>query len=274
VLHPAFKLIIIPYRVLNVILQKEEIIFMTKRKYIWLFLLIPLLWHGLGSYAEGCAGCWAGYGPGAERFNKPLADLRIIYEKDGRDALPYIREALRTSTDPLVMRRAAGYIAELNDTDSIPFFEQILSEILKRVAFSRFGFDSYGFQRRLAAAHALPKLGPTKVGEKIWKKYGRLDPNRKFEVPYILNALQDPNLDERLLEILSRKDDHQLMLGALDVLAIGGSAEVLPALRFKVVEWSDSPQSADTDPDAPVLYYSALIIKADLAISAIENRGK
>lgn len=249
---------------------------MTKGKYVWLFLLIPLLWHALASLAHGCAGCWAGYGPGQERFNKPLADLRKTYEKEGRDALPYIREALMTSPDPLVMRRAANYIVELNDTDSIPIFEDMLSILLKRVAFSSFGLDTYDFQGRLAVAHALVKFGPTKLGDKIWKKYNRLDLKRKSEVPYILNALQDPHLDERLMEILNREEDHQLMMGALDVFAIGGGAQALPVLRSKVVEWSNkSAETADNpDPDAPVLYYTPLRIKAEKAVSAIEKRSK
>ena len=247
---------------------------MTKSKYIWLFLLILFVWHGLGSYAEPCPACWIGYGPGQERFNKPLADLRKIYEKEGRDALPYIKEALRTSPDPLVMRRAANYIVELNDTYSIPLFEDMLSVLVKRVAFSSFGLDTYDFKGRLAVAHALVNFGPTKLGDKIWKKYDRLDLKRKEEVPYILNALKDPHLDDRLLEILNREEDHQLMMGALDVLAIGGSTETLPVLKSKVVEWSDkSTETVDTNPDTPVLYYSALRIKAERSISAIEERS-
>jgi hypothetical protein len=261
---------------LDVVAQEEEVKFMTKRKYIWLFLLIPFLWHGLGSHAEACAGCWRGYGPGAERFNKPLADLRKIYEKDGRDALPYIKQVLMTSPDPLVMRRAAGYIVELNDTDSIALFEDMLSVLVKRVAFSTFGFGTYDFQGRLAVAHALVKFGPTKVGDKIWKKYDRLDLKRKSEVPYILNALQDPHLEERLVEILNREEDHQLMMGALDVLAIGGTAQTLPALRSKAVEWSDkgAETTDNPNPNDPVLYYSALRIKAERTISAIEEQSK
>ena len=36
---------------------------------------------------RACAGCWSGYGKGDERFNKPLADIRIIYEKEGQKEL-------------------------------------------------------------------------------------------------------------------------------------------------------------------------------------------
>jgi hypothetical protein len=78
-----------------------------------------LVWFALLNHTEACVACCAGYAPGAERFNKPLADLRIIYEKKGRDALPYIRDALMTSTDPLVMKRAAEYIVDLNDREII-----------------------------------------------------------------------------------------------------------------------------------------------------------
>jgi hypothetical protein len=243
---------------------------MPIRTYIRPILMIALLWHGLGAFAEACPAC----GSGDERFNKPLADLRIIYEKKGRDALPYIKEVLRTSTDPLVIRRAAGYIVELRDRASIPLFEDMLLALTKRVAFSSFGLDTYDFQGRLAIAHALAKFGPTNVGDRIWKKYDRLELNRKSEVPYLLNALEDSKLVERLLSILSRAEDHLLMVGALNVLEIGGNQQALPILRSKVVEWRNKGMKITDNPNpkAPVLYYSVLRIMAERAISEIEER--
>jgi HEAT repeat protein len=208
----------------------------TKRRYIWLFLLIPLFWHGLGCYVEACEACWSGHGSGDERFNRPLTDLRKIYEKEGRNALPHIRQALMKSPDPLVIRRAAGYIVELGDTDSIPLFEEMLLALVKKGTFSTFGLGTHDSQRRLIVAHALVKFGPTETGDRIWEKYDRLGVKRKSEVPYILNALEDPKLIERLLEIVNRKENHLLMMGALSVLAIGGTTEALAALRSKVEE--------------------------------------
>ena len=249
---------------------------MKPRIFLWLSLLMPLLWTGTGNYAEACFACWAGYGPGEERLNKPLADLRIIYETKGRDSLPYIRQALTTSTDPLVVKRAAGYIVELNDRDSIPYLEDVLSQLLKRVAFSTFGIGTPGYQGRLAVAHALAKLNPPSIADQIWQKYDRLDLDRKSEVPFILNALLDPRLTGRILIILNKEEDHQLMVGALDVLAIGGRADALPILRQKAKEWQDldgkpyRPRSQK----APFLYYSALEVKAKKAIYAIEARIK
>ncbi len=250
---------------------------MTKGKNIWLLvLIIPFLWHGMGSRVEACPACWTGYGPGAERYNKPLADLRIIYEKEGRGALPYIRTALITSTDPLLIRRAATYIVELKDAESIPLMEDMLHALVKRVAFSKFGLGTYDFQGRLIVAHALINFGQTTIADRIWERYDRLDPDRKSEVPYILNGLKDPKLDERLLEIVNREEDHQLMMGALDVLAFGGSAEALPALRSKAAEWRDkgAEPPGNPRPDGPVLYYVPLRIKAEKAISGIEERTK
>lgn len=54
------------------------------------------------------------------------------------------------------------------------------------------------------------------------------------------------------------------------------SERLLPVLRSKVGEWSGkAAQTMDNpDPDAPVLYYSALRIKAEPAISPIEDRNK
>jgi len=246
----------------------------TKRRYIWVFLLIPLFWHGLGCSVEACEACFAGYGSGDERFNRPLADLRKIYEKEGRNALPYIRQALMKSPDPLVMRRAAGYIVELRDTDSIPLFEAMLLALVKKGTFSTFGLGTHDSQRRLTVAHTLVKFGPTEIGDRIWEKYDRLDVKRKSEVPSVLNALEDPKLTERLLEIVNRKENHLLMMGALAVLANGGTTEALAALRSKVEEWSDEAAEPvdDSNPDPPA--YSALRIMAERAISAIEERTK
>ena len=236
-------------------------------------LMISWLLLALASQAAACAGCWVGYGSGDERFNKPLADIRIVYEKNGRGALPYIRDTLKTSTDPLVLRRAANYIVELRDEDSLPLMEDMILMLVKRVSFGKFGLDTYEFQGRLAVAHALAKFGSTdEIADRVWAKYERLDVKRKDEVPYILNGLGDPELTERLLAILDREEDHQLMVGALTVLGIGGSPEAVPALRSKLEEWqgkgSDNP-----DPEAPVIYYTPLRIKAQQAISQIEERG-
>lgn len=245
-------------------------------KYLLPFFLVLLVCAGPRDYSHACPLCWAGYGPGAERFNKPLADLRIVYEEKGRDALPYIRDVLMTSTDPLVIERAAGYIAELNDRDSIPLLVDLLSLLIKRVAFTSFGLGTPGFQGRLAAAHALAKLGPSNICDQIWKKYERLNLNRKTEVPYILNALLDPRLTDRLLIILNKEEHHQLMVGALDVLAMGGSADALPILRQKAKKWQDADAKTThrSNPNTPLLYYSALEVKAKKAISAVEARSK
>ena len=239
-------------------------------------LLVASLYSGMENHAEACFGCWAGYGPSEERLNKPLADLRIAYERKGRDSLPYIRQALTTSLDPLIIKRAADYIVELNDRDSIPYLEYVLSQLTQRVAFSTFGIGTPGYQGRLAVAHALAKLDPPSMADQIWQKYTKLDLNRKSEVPYILNALEDPKLTERLLIILNLMEDHQMMVGALNVMAAGGDAAALPVLRGKAEQWeakADQPRPS-SKPMKPVFYYSVLEIKAKRAIDAIEARRK
>jgi hypothetical protein len=254
----------------------QELKVMTARICLWISLLIPLFLSVTLNDAQACFACWAGYGPGAERLNKPLADLRIIYEAKGRDSLPYIRQALTTSTDPLVIKRSAGYIVELNDKESIPYLEDVLSQLVKRVAFSSFGIGTPDYQGRLAVAHALAKLNPPSMADQIWQKYDKLDLNRKSEVPYILNALEDPQLTRRLLIILNREDDHQMMVGALNVLAVGGSPAALPVLREKVNQWEvNVNKPVDTsNPGKPILYYSVLEIKAKRALAEIEERCK
>jgi hypothetical protein len=229
-----------------------------------------------GKVAQGCAACWVGYGSDDERYNTPLADLRALYEKEGRAALPRLRDALKMAPDPVVRQRAATYIGELKDIDSVPLLEEMLSELLKRVSFGNFGVGYPDFQVRLRAAHVLANLGSTKIADRIWERYGRLDRQRKTEVPYILNALRDPRLTERLKKVLNQSEDYQLMLEALDVLAMGGDVEALPFLRSKVVERQNKgievPPSAG--PDGPLIFYSVLRIKAEQTMLQINERNK
>jgi hypothetical protein len=248
---------------------------MTTKQEICLCLCLFFSLLGWPRQVEGCVFCWTGYGEGDERLNKPLADIRIVYEEKGREALPYIRATLLTSTDPLVLRRATKYIVELNDRDSIPLLEDMLRELGKRVSFSSFGLDTFNFQGRLAVAHALVQLGSTETANESWSKYERLEFSRRSEVPYVLNALDDPQLDERLLQILDREEDHQLKMGALDAFALGGSRRALPALNARVVYWNDmSKKAVNKAGDDPVNYYSVLKLKGEQAIFAIEDRCK
>jgi hypothetical protein len=243
----------------------------------WIFkiLIIFILINAAAGLAEACPACWAGYGPGAERFNKALSDLRIMYETQGKDALPQIKIALKKSNDPLVQKRAIKYIAKLEASDAVPLLENILYDLVKRVSFSVFGVESIPFQTRLAAAHALASLGSIRMADKIWSRYDRIDFARKSEVPYVLNALGDPRLNERLSDIVNRYEDHQLMVGALDVLAIGGNAKVLTFLRLKVDEWRNGPTetSCVAGSFSPV-EYSIWRIKAEQAIIKIQERSR
>jgi HEAT repeat protein len=238
-------------------------------------LFIVFLIIAAGDPAAACPACWAGYGPGAERFNKVLADLRIMYEIQGREALPQIKKVLKQSNDPLVQKRAIEYIADLEDTAAIPLLEDILYDLVKRVSFSVFGVDSIPFQTRLSAAHALANLGVCRMAEKIWDRYDRIDPARKSEVPYLLNALGDPELNERLSDIVNRCEDHQLMVGALDVLAIGGNEKVLPFLKQKIDQWRRGPaENSSNTIQFSSVEYSVWRIKAEQAIMKIEERCK
>jgi len=245
-----------------------------KKIYVLLFVLGFINWTG--GNAQGCPACWAGYGSGDERFNKPLADLRILFEKEGKAALPAFREALRTQEDPLVKQRAAAYLAEFKDTESIPLLEKEILEIVKRVSFSKFGLGIPEFQTRLKIAHILASLGYTRVADRLWEKYEQLDLLKKMEIPYLLNALNDPKLTDRLMYILDKGDDHQLMLGAIEVLGIGGNSKALPFLKFKISEWEKKKEEIINLSHHPTsaIYYSVLKIKAAQAISHIEERYK
>ena len=237
-------------------------------------LLLPLVLQGLGGFAEGCAGCWSGYGTGDERYNKPLADLRILYEKEGKACLSSIENSLIFDKDHLVKQRAVTYIGEIKDPTSIPTLESMIAELYKKVSFGFFGVGTPEFQTRLKVAHVLASMGPGNNADRIWQRYDRLDGLKKSEVPYLLNALNDPKLSERLLEILNRGKDHFAMISALEVLASGGNAQVLPLLKSKVTEWEGkAPESSDpANPDAQVVYYSALRVKAEQTIFLIEDR--
>ena len=250
---------------------------MMKRAYFYIFFLVPLIWHGLGSMAGACLFCQASFDPVDGSFNQPTAELIKAYERDGRDALPYIREQLRTSTDPSLTQRAAHYVVELNDTESVPIIEDLLSALTKRVAFGVFGLGTYEFNGRMALSHALVSFGAgTRMADKIWAKYGQMSFKRKTEVPFILNALEDPKLEERLLDILDREEDQQLMVGSLHVLRMVGCARALPGLRQKVDEWTKKTREgfSNPDPNGPTIYYLPLITEAEMAILAIEDRHK
>ncbi len=238
-----------------------------------LFLIVLLFTSSPKNQASACPACWAGYGSGDERFNKPLADLRILYEKEGRGALPVIRELAKSHDDPVVKDRAISYLVELEDKAIVPMLEDIITDLTKRVSFSSFGRDSLDFQRRLRAAHALGKLGSTtKLVNRIWEKYNRLDHQRKAEIPYLLNALKDPQLTERLLEILAQEKDHQLVLGAIEVLGMGGDLKAVPFLEGKIKEWE--VQKTTTTESISAINYSVLKIKAEQACFAINEREK
>lgn len=247
-----------------------------KGKISCFFFLYLIFFIIQGQIVEACPACWAGYGSGDERFNKPLADLRILYDKEGRAALPAIREILRSQADPLIKQRAIGYLGELKDTDSIPLLKEIIFEIIKKVSFSKFGLETPEFQTRLKVAHILSSFGAAEVADRLWERYERLDRERKMEIPYLLNALKDPNLTSRMMKILDKEDDHQLLLGALNVLEIGGSPEAIPYLRIKMNEWERKKMKEDqTEPLwGARIYYSVLKIKATQAISQIQERHK
>jgi hypothetical protein len=111
------------------------------------------------------------------------------------------------------------------------------------------------------------------MADKIWRRYDRIDFARKSEIPYVLNALGDPRLNERLSDIVNRCEDHQLMVGALDVLAIGGNEKVLPFLGSKIDEWRKKQTETNVAASSfsPV-EYSIWRIKAEQAIIKIEER--
>lgn len=244
-----------------------------KRKYLLLLLLIPLFSHLLGGKAEGCAACEAAGNLANESENKAFYALRILYERKGRAALPFIRRGLKMDNNPPTQMRAVGYIAELNDTESIPQLENILSELVKRVSFSTFGLNTTDFRRRWIVAYALGTLGAPGMADRIWARYDRFDLRRKMEVPSILAALADPKLTEHLMEILGRCEDHQLMIVTLDTMATGGNAQSLPFLRSKIVEWEakTAENSESVNIDTHVDYF-VLSRKVAQIIPKIEER--
>jgi len=204
---------------------------MKKRKYTWLLLLVPFCSHLLGGYAEGCAACEAAGKLARESENKAFFALRLLYEKKGSRALPVIRRALRLDNNPAAQMRAAGYVSDLNDTESIPDLERILSELFKMVSFSEFGVDTADFKRRWIVAYTLGTLRALGVAERIWARYDRFTSAKKTEIPYILSALGDTKLTEHLSAVLDRSDNHALMMSTLDALSTAADAKAIPFLQ-------------------------------------------
>ncbi len=208
-----------------------------KRKYLWLLLLIALFSHLVGGNAEGCAACVAAGKLARESENKAFYALRLLYEKEGSRALPVIRRALRLDNNPAAQMRAAGYISDLNDIESVPDLERIMSELFKMVSFSQFGVGTSDFKRRWIVAYTLGTLRAPGVAERIWARYDRFTSAKKTEIPYILSALGDTKLTEHLMAILDRSDDHELMIATLDAMATATDAKAIPFLESKIVEW-------------------------------------
>lgn len=246
---------------------------MTKGRYLWLLLLVPLGLHFLGGNAEGCAACVAAGKLARESENKAFYALRILYESKGRAALPVIRRALKLDTNPPAQMRAAGYLADLNDTESIPQLERIMSELYKRVSFSKFGVDTIDFQKRWIVAYTLGRLGAAGAAERVWERFDRFGLSKKTEVPHILSALRDPKLTEHLMSIIDGCEDHRLMIVTLDTMAKGGNAQAIPFLRSKIVEWEAkaAETTGSVDIDSQVDYF-VLSRKVAQIIPDIEKR--
>ena len=102
-------------------------------------ILVLMVFFLQGTVAHACPLCGLAVDESAdERFNKPLANLRILYEQNGKDALPDIRELLKVSTDPAVIQRAANYLVDLDDRESIRQMENMVLDLVKQVAFTTF----------------------------------------------------------------------------------------------------------------------------------------
>jgi hypothetical protein len=59
-------------------------------------------------------------------------------------------------------------------------------------------------------------------------------------------------------------------------MAAGGETSAIPELRGRIETWKVKNQQDpfDADPNAPVIYYSVLITKAQFAMSRIGERAK
>jgi hypothetical protein len=182
---------------------------------------------------------------------------------------------LALDTNPAAQMRAAGYIAELNDTESIPQLEGILAELYKKVSFSRFGIDTVEFQKRWIVAYTLGTLHAPGVAERIWERYDWFGPAKKTEIPYILSALGDPKLTKHLMGIIDRCEGHQLMMATLNAMATGANAEAIPFLESKIIEWEakakETPGSLDVSNQVD---YFVLSRTARRAIPQIEERQR
>jgi hypothetical protein len=246
---------------------------MAKAGYLWLLLLVPLYLHLLRADAYGCEACVAAGKMAMENKNKAFYALRILYERKGKAALPFIRRVLKMDDNPAAQMRAAGYVAELNDTESVPDLERIMADLFKKVSFSQFGLKTIDFRKRWIVAYTLGSLRASGIAERIWERYDRFTLSKKMEVPYILSALGDPKLTEHLMGIINRCEDHQLMVVTLDTMAMGANAEAIPFLRSKIVEWEAkaAETSVSVDASTQVDYFVLSRMPAQI-ISKIEER--
>ena len=125
-------------------------------KFFALIALVSLCLHLAEGKAEGCAACDAAGKLARESENKAFYVLRILYEKKGQEALPFVRRALAMEDNPAAQMRAVAYVAELKDEESMPQLERIMAEVYKRVSFSEFGIETIDFiSLKTAAVPAL-----------------------------------------------------------------------------------------------------------------------
>ena len=213
--------------------------------------------------------------PETERFNKRLADFRKMYEANGASALPEIRKTALFDPDPAVRIRAIEYMVQLRDSESVPVLEDIIFELAKRVSFGDLGVGSDGFRVRLKAAHALAGFQATSVSSKLWARFERMDKSRRTEVPYLLNALSDPELTGKLTVMLEICEDHQVLLAVLDTFNLSGGPESLNVLGEKSADWARMhEETRKLRQTGRSIEYSIRRIKAQKAIRAIKERAR
>ena len=243
---------------------------------IALIFSIPCIWV---EKATACALCRSLFNPemGEDRADRTIDDLKKKHQENGAAALPILRDALRISlddsNDPLLSQQIIDYMALINDAESIPIMEDILAELVKRVSFSRFGLETPEFLTRLKAAHALAKFASTKIADRIWNGYDRLNQPKKTEIPYILNALEDPKLTERLMHMLNQEEAaRDVMSIAMDVMVLSGDRSALLFLEKKENEWNNHYEEAVTTSRVGAsMFYYGLKAKAGEAILRLKK---